>query len=240
MVIRKWKLKRDKPRPAAVRASSPSRIVFPPISTAMPGPVNGNYLYHRVFHENSVWILAACSRLLHTASLDNSALGREHHSHVEFLFEFALFLSNATYSRPQDQPSLLPVAGEDEQSQTQRFVNNWGIAVRNRDVVYQSLIMVCALLLAHGDMLRGQLDDFQFMVLLISKLSKSNAQHFRNLDQTIQECLAKLDLLYVLRFRAPPLLGSVFAQTMQPLRPEMVQDVTTARAGTPGASTSAP
>lgn len=139
----------------------------------MPGPVNGNYLYHRVIQENSVWLLAACSRLWHTTSLDDSAQGRDHHRNVDILFRgYALPMSNATYSGPQDQPSLLPAAGKGYQSDTQRVFNGWRIATRDersRDVVYQSLCMMCALLLAHGCMLQNKLDDFQHIYLRRSR-----------------------------------------------------------------------
>lgn len=70
--------------------------------------------------------------------------------------------------------------------------------------------------------------------------SLNDVQCFRDLDQTILDCLAKLDLLYVLQFQAAAMLGSVFEQSVQPLRPDVMQAVSHARAECLDESSSAP
>jgi len=48
-------------------------------------------------------------------------------------------------------------------------------------------------------------------------------------DPSLRDCCAKIDLLYVLRFQAPPMFGSMFEDSQQPLGPDIAQNVAEAR-----------
>lgn len=126
MVLRRWKLKRDRPRPVAASASGPSRIVFPPISAAMPGPVNSNYLQHRAVQEAGVWLLAACSRLCHATSTQDVANDHEAHFVANFLLkEYALPYSAGVYPCPEKRQSLAGARVETNTDKLKRIIRAW-------------------------------------------------------------------------------------------------------------------
>lgn len=200
--------------------------------------MDGNYITRRVVQESGVWLLAASSRLWHTTSVDNVA-SREVRYVVEVLFKsYALPMSNGTFPGAQEQQSRLLVRKVDDREFFRNFTDAWIIRRRKLGSFVLSVSTMFTLLLAYAYMLVDRLNDFHRLILLLSEWS--NKQLLPDLDQTMLECFAKLDLLHVLHFRAPPLFGSAFARTMQPPGPEMVRDVAIARAGSPGASTSAP
>lgn len=69
------------------------------------------------------------------------------------------------------------------------------------------------LLATHECMLKGDLHGFDNCFFPLSRVI--NRTDGRNLiDRTVLEYFAKMDLLHVLHLHSPPLLGSVFQQTM--------------------------
>jgi len=207
----------------------------------MPGPVNSNYLQHRVVQEAGVWLLAACSRLCHATSTQDVASSQDAHFIANYLLKvYALHLSAGVYPCPEHRQSLAGGRVGINILKVERLIRAcwfrpFSLSSASLEL---SAILMFVLLATYEYMLKGDLHGFHKCFSSLS--NQASMGIFQNYDQAMLECITKMDLLYVLHFRSPPLFGSAFQQTMQPLRPEMMQDIANVHTRQSAASTSPP
>jgi len=185
----------------------------------MQEPVSGNYLYRRAVQECGVWLMALCCTIRHSIlnahSLDPA--------NVEQYGAYAgALVDNHASEMSSEQPFhskrlYMPTHVLD------MFYAHIQLAKRlERIDPYHISLMIAAYLLMLYDSI---LENDEFIHMGMASLPETIAwqQQYVVLSQPLLECFAKIDLLYVLRYQAPPTLGSTFEQSMQPLRPDVVQ-----------------
>ncbi|KAK5939444.1 hypothetical protein PMZ80_008748 [Knufia obscura] len=219
LMIKKWRLRKPlmaRTRKPIMRSRLPDFDVSP-ISVFMPTSnlPPDHYLYQRSLQEAGIWLLGACTQLWHdmtTTSLeppdpdDLSLVTILHH-------RFATPLSIGNGRKPSNNAAIGEVYIE--------VISGIIKFLRTRfdtpeEVVRVRPAVMAMLLAAFKEFLD---DDTQLTHAHLQGLRSLNADYgfkYVTNQSTIAECYAKLDLLYVLRFRAAPIFGSVFQDSQRP------------------------
>jgi len=225
-MIQKWKLRRPPSRSIAIQASRTPRpvfpqAIFPPSSTIMQEPVSGNYLYRRAVQECDVWLMASCCTIRRSILNSHSLDPADVEQYGAFAGELIDYYASKMNSEQLFHTNYLYVPSHIVRTISADIKSRRGGGISNP--FYLPFFITCYLSVLRGLMLENHELIHKCMASLPEIIARQ--QQYGVLNQPLLECFAKIDLLYVLRYQTPPTLGSTFEQSMQPLRPDVVQAV---------------